>query len=263
MLAALIVYRGHNGLGIVGYGRRGRIDRIPDGKAATDIELPEFETVPDLHLRSQVQNNPDRFNIRLYLENLRAEVEVQPYQVQTGRRHCPGHRFTSTGKRDAELAVHNAGGDVLVRMGVNARRQPQQYIRSGTSLTGHLRQHIELLKIVDDNAPDFAFQGHVQFFGRLIVAVEIDLGHREINGTGDAQLAARDHIQSESLFLEKARQRSIDECFARVDYSCIPVAPAELVSELGTFLAQRCLIEKIKGRAELFRQRHRIAATDD
>ena len=112
------------------------------------------------------------------------------------------------GDREAELLVLVRGGDVLVRVRLDAGGDPHHHAaRPSPASSAISRQPLDLLERVDDDPPDAGLDRAPQLGDRLVVAVEADPGRVETGAQRDGQLAARADVEAEALLGDPARDR--------------------------------------------------------
>ena len=83
---------------------------------------------------------------------------MKPDQVEIGGFHRPGDGVFGGDQREAELAIGDAGADEPVGVRVDARGEPQQNILLDAFLSGESAQHLQLMKVIDDNFTDLPLQ---------------------------------------------------------------------------------------------------------
>ena len=76
---------------------------------------------------------------------------------------------------DAELGIHMGCHDVLVRVRLNARIDPQEDTDLSVGALDLADEFLCFHDIVDDDCADAAIQRHTDFIGCFVVAVEEDL----------------------------------------------------------------------------------------
>ena len=124
---------------VLGNARRALVGRIRDGEPAAEV------------VRAEVAERGDRLDRQLpprrEVEELRADVDVQAFQVGP-RRVCEVlDRARRVGEREAELRARVAGQDRGVRVGDDARRNADHHLDRG----GDPIQLVDLVEVVDDD----------------------------------------------------------------------------------------------------------------
>ena len=155
--------------------RQGRVGRrIGDAEAATQVQLREFDAGRSAELRRQTHGVPDGDLETMRLEDLGPDVAVDAAQVQelrTVATHQCGQRLTAH-DRQAELLVLVGGGDVLVRVGLDAGGDAHHDLGGGPALVAGPLEPRNLVEGVDDDASHSLVQSEGDFLLRLVVAME-------------------------------------------------------------------------------------------
>ena len=89
----------------------------------------------------------------------------------------------------AELAVHLAGGDGLVGVGVDARRQAQQHLLLDAPAASLGLNGLDLLHVVGHEVADVVVHAVDDVLVRLVVAVEVGVGQIVARLQGGVDLA--------------------------------------------------------------------------
>ena len=111
----------------LGIGLDGRVlaTVVPDPEPTADVELPQCDAG-----RSELSPELRRFlgggQDRCRVEQLRADVEGDPYRLERRICHSPLEGETGVAEREAELARRRAGRHVRVRVGGHVRIQPDR-----------------------------------------------------------------------------------------------------------------------------------------
>ncbi len=217
--------------------RRSRfIEGVLHRKSAAGIQFLQFQTVLFLHLCGKFQDELDGFDIRLRFKNQRTDMEMQSNNIQPANFERFGNCLLFQRQRKAEFAIEGAGGGVAVGMRVDTRCHSQQNVLFNTQFFSQFVQHFQLMKIIYDNAPDMVLQGQFQFMLRFIIAVEINLIHREIYCFGNAQFALGDNVQSQTFSSLMRRSRhAVGIGFAGINNERIRITLPELFFKLTAF----------------------------
>ena len=147
---------------------------VRDAEPAAGAELPRLITQLVAQLHEQVEHDRHRLLVCTEGEDLRSDVGVQADQLEVGlsKGLLDGLASSSGLDREAELRVELTGGDVIVGVRLDARRDAQHDRRS--LAIGHdPREHIELLEAVDDDGRAGAVGG-VEVVPALVIAEEVE-----------------------------------------------------------------------------------------
>ena len=187
--------------------------QVCDAEPASDVEQLE----PEVDGVAEVGDHLDRLHIGLELEDLGADVGVQPDELQVGGLAYPLDRLLGepVGQPEAELGVELPGLDVVVGGGLDPRRDPDQHaLRPLEQPLGAL----DLVERVEDQMPDARLEGVAEFRLGLVVAVQVDPRRIEAGGQGHAQLAPRGDVDREALLAHHAVRGGGGKRLARVDH---------------------------------------------
>ena len=99
----------------------------------------------------------------------------------------------------AELAVHLAGGDGLVGVGVDARRQAQQHLLAYTAAAGLCLDGLDLLHVVGHEVADVVVHAVDDVLVRLVVAVEVGVAQVVARLQRGVDLTGGHHIDAHAL----------------------------------------------------------------
>ena len=148
---------------------------VRDAEAAAEVELAQADPGSEpAGVQAQHALGGDLEARRV--EDLRADVGVQPDQVERrlggDRPHRP--RGLALGDREAELLVLVRGGDVLVRVRLDAGGHPQQHRLHDAAARGDRSQPLDLDVGVDDDPADTDLDRALELGDALVVAVEAD-----------------------------------------------------------------------------------------
>src|SRR5690606_30347022 len=101
----------------------------------------------------------------------------------------------------------------FMRMRFDAWSDAEKHTHYVVFLFGDLVQHIQLIKIVHDDAANIRVNRHLQFFRRLVVAVEMNLFNRESGAKSGIQFAVRHYIKRHAFFFRDTAHRHYTESF--------------------------------------------------
>ena len=180
------------------------------------------------------------------VEDLAADVAVQPDQRQPlGLEHAP-HGLGRVGQREAELLVLVRGGHELVGVRLDPDGQPHHHVRDDASLPGDRIQPGDLVERVEHHPSDARVRGGGELGGRLVVAVQRDPLGREPRAQRDRQLAAAADVEREALLVDPAGHLRAEERLGRVVHRGRPERGRERVcagTEIGLVdHEQRCAV---------------------
>ena len=129
---------------------------VGDALAAAEVELGQLDAVLVAD-RGEQPDHPVRGELEAVdVEDVRADVAVQPDQLERRQREHPADRLgrRAAGQREAELLVLLAGLDVLVGVRLDAGRHPDVDPLAHAGALGDGGQPLELVEGVDDDAAD-------------------------------------------------------------------------------------------------------------
>ena len=177
-------------------------------------------------------------------------MAVQADEVH--RRRSPGavdgRRGVAVGQVEAELRVVLTGGDVLVGVGVHARRDAQQHVRRRTGAGGVQGvEAVELVEAVDDDVAHAGLDRRAQLVDALVVAVQRARVGGHAGRERDVQLAAAGDVEEHPLLVRQPGHRPAQERLRRVDRP----AGAERVDRLAAAGAEVRLVVDEHRRAVL------------
>ena len=105
---------------------------------------------------------------------------------------------------------------------------------------------------IDRDTSDAGFNRFAEFMTSLVVAVEVDLLSREVSSKSKCQLAASNHVDVHSLFLDYLEDGRIRERLGRVfDFRLREEAP-KIIHEFPAHFPDRRLVIDVERAAELF-----------
>ena len=143
-------------------------------------------------------------------------VEAGQLEVGAGRHPAGGLQGVPGADGEAELRVLGAGLDVLVGVGLDARRHPDHDPGDGQPALDQRLEPVELGERVGHDPPDAGGQGGGQLLVGLVVAVEHDAGRREAGREGDVELAAGRDVEVQSFFGDESHHGRAEERLAGV-----------------------------------------------
>ena len=167
-------------------------------------------------------------------------------------------RRVAVAEVEPELGVVLSGGDVVVGVGVHARRDPQQDVRPGSALPVEELEPVELVEAVDHDVAHAAGDRRAELVETLVVAVERARRRGHAGGEDDMELTAAGDIEEQPLVVGQARHRPAEERLGRVDHA----ARAERVDRVAAAGAHVGLVVDEQRRAELLGQGDDRATAD-
>jgi hypothetical protein len=158
---------------------------VGDAEPATQVELGDLDAVRVADPDGQLDHPVGRHLEAGRVEDLRADVRVQPGELQAraGDDPCHGLVGRARGQREAELLIVMRGGHELVGVGFHPGGDAYQHLRPGgrnprVPRPGQVGQASDLLEGVGHDVPDAHVDGAGQLIQRLVVAVQRDLLRR-------------------------------------------------------------------------------------
>ena len=159
----------------------------------------------------------------------------------------------------AELAVHLAGGDGLIGVGIDAGCQPQQHPLPDATSGGLRLDGVDLLPVVRHEIAHLAVHGEGDVGAGLVVAVEIGAPQIVPRLQRRIDLAGGHHVDAHVLLLHDLVHPLEAACFAGVQGAA---GGTEVLSERllidPALTADAVFIHQIQRRAVLFGKRHRV-----
>ena len=177
-------------------------------------------------------------------------MAVQADEVHRRRSPRPvdGRGGVAVGQVEAELGVVLPGGDVLVGVGVDARRDPQQHVGHRTGAGGvEGVEAVELVEAVDDDVAHAGLDRRAQLVDALVVAVQRARVGGHAGRQRDVQLTAAGDVEEHALLVGEPGHRPAQEGLRRVDHP----AGAEGVDRLAAAGAHVRLVVDEQRRAVL------------
>ena len=142
---------------------------VRHAEPATEYQLGKVER------HGEVGHHLGCLGERRRLEHVRSDVAVHADQLDGRRPPRPVDRpqRVAVAEVEPELRIVLAGGDELVGVGVDARRDAQEDLRRGPDAVGGERvEAVELVEGVDDDVAHAGLDRHPQLGDRLVVAVQ-------------------------------------------------------------------------------------------
>ena len=206
------------------------------------FELGQLDAELVAHLCEQ-PDHPVRGDLEAAgVEDLRADVRVQPDQLEPGGRLHPAYRLerVAADQREAELLVLVRGRDELVGVRLDADGAADQHALGRAALDAQAAEPVDLGDRVDDDPADAGVEGGGQLGDRLVVAVQQQPVAREAGPHRDRELAAGAHVEAEPLLLDPAGDRGAQERLGRVEDH----RAAERLAVVAAAAAQVGLVEQ-------------------
>ena len=251
-----------------GHRERGVLRGVGDAVAAAEVDLGAVDAVLVDDPGVQADEAPGRHLEAAGVEDLAADVAVQPAQVEhVGPRQQRGGRVErlAAGQAEAELLVLVTGGDELVGVRLDADGHPHHDRGHDAELGRDGGDPVDLVERVDDDPPHPVGQRLADLGGGLVVAVEADPLRREAGALRDRQLATRAHVEVQALVGDPARHGRAEERLARVvDVGTgQPVeGRTEPVAELPCARTEVVFIQDVRSSAVLLGQGEHVDAAD-
>ena len=150
---------------------------IFDSKAAAQIHTLHRNACDILDLLAEAHHHLGRQDKRIDIENLRADMAVDFFQIQVLRGDGRFRRFQSLSglQGKAKLRVDLSGADKAVGMGVDSGLDPHGNLSGHALFRRQLVQPFHLVQIIHNDHADAVVQGHVQFILGFIIPVETNL----------------------------------------------------------------------------------------
>ncbi len=193
VLGAAPLERRHDLLGVRLDRRRGLLAHVLGREAAAGAVLAEMQAVLAHHVGSEREHDAVRLVVRRQVEQRRAEVAVQPDEIDAARaaqRLRDGGLGGAGADRKAELGVERAGRRLGVRVRIDAGRQAQDDRLLAAQRARQPVEQLQLVEVVDDDAADAGVERLAQLLLALVVAVEVAARRREARRQRHRQLAA-------------------------------------------------------------------------
>ena len=191
---------------------------VGDALAAAEVELGQHDAVLVADLGQQRDHAVSRQLEAVHVEDVAADVAVQPDQLERGQSEHRADRLSSSAarQREAELLVLLAGLDVLVGVRLDARRHADVDPLAHAVALGDRCQALDLDGAVDDETADAGADPALELGDALVVAVEQQPLGGEACLQRDGQLAAGAHVERQALLGDPAGDRRAEERLAGV-----------------------------------------------
>ena len=241
--------------------RRGRVvvSRVGDAKPAAGSQVGRLVVKVALELGDEVEHHLHRGDVAAEVEDLGADVRVQPDQVDPGmgERLLDRRPRLAVLDREAELRVELPGRDVVVGVRLDAGRDAQLGL-DAAPFRHHAAQQLELVGPVDDDrAARFRREG--ELFGGLVVAEEVDPVGGKPGAKGEVELARRHDVEAETLLRHHPEEGRAGEGLGRVEHLA---GAAHRADELGRSLPDCVLVVDVERGAVLGGEVDEVAAAD-
>ena len=172
------------------------------------IAITEHGRLSDQHLY--------RHSDRRAIKELRADMSVQPQQVQARRIE---HQLGGSGqpaKRQAKLRVGPAGGNMSMSMRVDAGGHPQQHALWPLAPRAQGGKLGQLIEGIDHHRADLPFNRALKLCACLRVAMQMNPLKRQARPPSDQQLGPRDRIKAQALLGHNAGQGRSEQGLAGI-----------------------------------------------
>ena len=160
---------------------------VGDGVAAADVQLGEDDAVLGADVGHGGDHPVDGFAVQGGVSDLRADVAVQPDQIQDRMRQHALYRVGSValGEGESEFLVADAGGDRAVPVDVDVRGHPNEH---PLALARQAREIGDLDGRIQHDAADADPRRVAQLVGGFRVAMHDDAVRFHPAGQRDGQL---------------------------------------------------------------------------
>ena len=191
---------------------------VGDAEPAAQVELGDGDAVLGVDPRRQLEHPPGGHLEAAGVEDLRADVRVQPGELEHGQRqHPPDGLVGGAGReREAELLVVVRGGHELVGVRLDPGRHPDQDPRPGAGQVRVVGEPGDLLERVDHDVPDPGRHRLLDLGRQLVVAVQRDQRRVHPGRQRHRELAAGAHVHPEPFLGHPAEHRPRAERLGRV-----------------------------------------------
>ena len=228
----------------------GRVGGTEPAAEVVDAELPEL------------RDRPDRLPERLELEQLRADVEVQPDQLERLALPQAGDRGRRLGDREAELRVGLPGRDLVMGVAGDAGGDPDQHLLASVKLGRDLLEPLELVERVDHDVADACVERRAQLGDGLGVAVQVGPPRVKARAQRERELSAGGNVARQSLVGERSVDGGARERLGGEQHVEVAVASGDRVDERARPRAQVILDDDVRRGPELPRQLDGVTAAE-
>ena len=177
-----------------------------------------------------------------------------------GRRHLgPLDRALggTGGDGEAELGVVLARGDVVVGLGFDPGREPQEDLRGDAGLGVQHVETIEFVKTVDDDATDAGLDRHPKLGDRLVVAVQHESLSRNPGVERNMEFATGCDVEVHAFLMGEAGHRPAQKRLRGVGDTI-----AECLDRLTAAITEMLFVVDENRGAELLSKLKRVAPSD-
>ena len=183
------------------------------------------------------------------VEDLRADVRVQPGELKLRQRDHPADRLVggARGEREAELLVVVRGRHELMRVRLDPGGYPDEDARPDPGRLRVVGKPGDLLKGVDHDVPDASGHRLLDLGGQLVVAVQGDQRRVNAGRQRHREFAAGADVHAEALLGDPAEHGAGAERLGRV---VDPRVLAERVDVLARSASHVRLVHDERRRAE-------------
>ncbi len=182
--------------------------RIGDAQAAAEVEPADVVPV-GAQREGQLGDLAVGRGEGLQRGELRADVDVDADDLDSGHAARGGVYRARAGDRHAELVLAAPGGDLVVGARVDVRVDAQRDRRAQAEPARHLVQRGELGLALDVDLPDPALERDAHLVPRLAHAGEDDALPRHPRGAGPRVLAGADHVHAGAEIRQDPQHREV------------------------------------------------------
>ena len=239
------------------------VEILADGGRAIGVAVagPETTTqVVDLE-GAERRYRSNGLGERRRIEDLRADVHVQPAHRDPVAPLDAGDQLRSGGRREAELGALVPGHDVRVHVGRDTGDHPHEHVLVAADGDDFL-EPIDIVGPVDHHQPDPVPHGQGQLVDALRVPVQHDQGRVDTRLERRADLATARHVETEAFLHHHPLDGGAGESLRGEDHPRVRPARRELGPVLARSAAQRGLGDDHHGGAELRGELVRAAACE-
>ena len=247
----------------IGYGEMVGV-LVEDAQTASDVDmlhrgaygLPVGGCAGQLlHLLYQFVHTAAQLDERLHVGYLRTDMKMQTEEADSGQAVTTLYRFGQEPHGDAELVLAEAGGDLIVRMGVYIGIDAQAYLCDRPHGGRYLTDDFQFFHRLDVEAENALFEGITDLAVGLGDTCKNDLRCRKTRFDGRFDLSAAHAVGTQTALSYRA-----DDGIGGAGLDRIMDMPVR-VGGLGTQdiqrLAQDVHVVVIKGRIETAEMRYR------
>ena len=247
----------HLGLGgqVLARGADQRVEVLADGRRVVVVAVARAEAAAEVvdRVLAERGDRRDRLRERLDVEDLRADVDVQPLHPQPRAALDPPDQLGRGRRGQPELRPRVAGEHVRVRVGLDARDHAHEDV---VLAPGRL-EPVDVVAVVDDDQADPVLGGHRDLVVALGVAVQHEQRRVHAGLQRGDDLAAAGDVEPEPLLDHHALDGGARERLRGEHDARLRPAGGELVGVLTRTRAQRALGDDEHRRVELARRARR------